>query len=53
MRQLGPRVGRWSGGKAGAALEGGSDTLLGSTTIGDGGLSTTCSCGRGAGTGGG
>jgi hypothetical protein len=34
----------------GAVIEGSSDTSLGSTIIGDGGLSTTCSCGGGAGT---
>jgi hypothetical protein len=37
----------------GAALKGSSGISLGSTTIGDGGLSTTCSCGGRAGTGGG
>jgi hypothetical protein len=38
---------------AGAVVKGGSGTLLGSTIIGDGDLSTTCGCGSGARTGGG
>jgi hypothetical protein len=38
---------------AGAVVEGGSGTLLGSTTIGNGGLGITCGCGSRAGTGGG
>jgi hypothetical protein len=35
----------------GAALEGSSGTSLGSTTIGNGGLGTTCGCGSRAETG--
>jgi hypothetical protein len=38
---------------AGAVIEGSSDTSLGSTTMGDGGLGITCGCGGGARTGGG
>jgi hypothetical protein len=51
MRWLGLGVERQNGGEAGAALEGDSGISLGSITIGNGGLGTTCGCGGRARTG--